>query len=130
MVWVISWSIRTKSALAKAIAEFDSLLGCIRRTKVESNRLDVLSEAVREYERKNLPVTERTPAERLRFLLDVHDLDTLRLAALTGIHAAFLDGVLSQSVDLSEEDANRLADHFALDRAAFRTRQAIRQPPA
>ena len=113
--------IRSKTALALAITEIDELLGRARRSKAESERLDQLSDAVRAYERKHMPVRPRSASERLRNLIELHETTTQQLAAATGVKWSILEDVLKGSGTFGGEDAQLLAEHFTLDAAAFLT---------
>lgn len=112
-------SIRSKAALDRAIAEIDALLGRPARTRIESKRLDLLSDAVREYERGKMPVAVRSPAERLRTLLELHEMNANQLAAEVGVGPDAIGGFLAGGC-LTEREASALARYFALDDAAFR----------
>ncbi len=112
-------AIPSRAALLATIAEIEFLLSRPRRTKSESSRLDRLSEAVREYERRKLPVAPRSPSERLHYLLEIHETNVEELSGSTGVNESKLQGVLSGNQKLSEADSARLADHFALDADAF-----------
>jgi antitoxin component HigA of HigAB toxin-antitoxin module len=111
--------IRSKSALRAAIAEIDELLGRPRRSRAESRRLEVLSDAVRAYEQEHLPVAERSVAERLRSLFEIHGVGVAALAETTGIPQASLAGVLGGTAKFTQEEAERLGQHFGLEPAAF-----------
>lgn len=113
-------SIRSKAALALAMAEIDFLLNRRRRSKAESDRLDQLGEAVRSYERKHFPVKPRSPGERLRYLLEIHETNVEELSVSTGVSKSLLQGLLDGTEKLPETDAATLADHFALEADAFR----------
>jgi antitoxin component HigA of HigAB toxin-antitoxin module len=112
-------TIRSNAALREAMAEIDSLLGRRNRTKTESTRLGVLSDAVRDYERAKMPVARRSPAERLRTLLELHGMESKRLAVEADIRPEAIDAILAGG-EPSEPDATALARFFALDATAFR----------
>jgi antitoxin component HigA of HigAB toxin-antitoxin module len=111
--------IRSKSALLAAIGEIDDLLSRSRRSQAESRRLEELSDAVRAYEQKNLPVAERSIAQRLRYLLEIHGVGVAEIAETAGISQASLTGVLRGTAKFNQEEAERLGKHFGLEPATF-----------
>jgi antitoxin component HigA of HigAB toxin-antitoxin module len=78
-------------ALDRAVRKIDALLDRgDGLSSEEALELDRLSNAVRRYEQKHLPVAAQAPGELLRFLLDANELSVEELAVATGVAASTL----------------------------------------
>ena len=122
-------TLRTEAELDAAIEEINSLVdrqGSL--SKAEEVHLTTLTDAVETYESAQESTPDLTPADQLRYLLDIHGKTTMQLAAKTGIRRDALEASLAGRRKLTVEEAKCLAIHFRLSPAAFRRPTARRTP--
>ena len=108
-------SVRTKTDYARAMATINSLLDEVGDDENHplAEVLDYLSDQVKAYEKKRVPIPEAEPREVLRFLMEQHGFkqEDLKDCAPQGRISDILNGKRSISKELAKSFARRFHVH-------------------
>ena len=113
--------IRTKAELSAATGILDRLFGKEDADAGEADYLDVLSDLVDSYERRNDPNydAQATGIEVLRALMQEHEMSQTALAAKLGISAPAMSLILSGNRPITADHARTLGKIFSVDPGVF-----------
>ncbi len=113
--------IRTKAELAAATGILDRLFGNEDADAGETDYLDVLSDLVDSYERRNDPNydADATGLEVLRALMEEHEMSQSALAAKLGISAPAMSLITSGDRPITADHARNLGKAFSVDPGVF-----------
>jgi antitoxin component HigA of HigAB toxin-antitoxin module len=118
--------LKTESDLDRAIQEIDDILACGRElTPAEKNRLDLLSEAVIEYEKIHHEIPVPSRGQMLRHLLDARGVSKSALAIQTGIPLSDLRMALLDKGSLSPSQLRGLARFFGVKRSLLESTPSV-----
>src|SRR3954464_3493270 len=87
----------------------------------EADYMEVLGRLIREYDETHsaLLKLKRTPIERLKFLLEQHNMNSIDLGKLLGSGSGQASLILNEKRELSKANIRTLAAHFKVSPAAF-----------
>ncbi|MGB7158861.1 MAG: helix-turn-helix domain-containing protein [Tepidisphaeraceae bacterium] len=113
--------IRTARELDAATAILDRMFGAAGLSREEDDYVQVLAGLVEKYEDEHDPVdlSNVTPAELLRHLMDENDMKSADLAELLEVGASAVSMILSGKREISKANAKRLAERFKADVSLF-----------
>jgi HTH-type transcriptional regulator/antitoxin HigA len=112
--------IRTEAELDRTIQEIDSLLDQGKALPVSTQqRLESLSDSVRQYESRHHPIPQPVGADILRQLLVANELTARQCAAVTGVACRSITAFLAGKRGLTSGEATKIALHFRLEPSIF-----------
>jgi HTH-type transcriptional regulator/antitoxin HigA len=111
--------IRDETAYRRALRWIDKLMKQKSKSAAEERLLELLAKLVNDYEESQDPTPDIEPSRLLRHLMDAGKLTQADVAKAAGIGRSTINDILSGRRGVSVENAFRLAQTFALDRAAF-----------
>jgi HTH-type transcriptional regulator/antitoxin HigA len=90
-------------------------------TSDQEDYLDLLSDLLLKYQSERHPRSRgrRTPAQRLKYLMEQSETTPTQLAKILGCSQPLVSLLLSGKRDLSKANAKKLAGHFRLDVGYF-----------
>jgi HTH-type transcriptional regulator/antitoxin HigA len=111
--------LRTDAQLTAAIKQIDGLLPKDRLTKLEQNRLSMLTRAVERYERLAIKMSPVSDVAMLRHLIEANDLTQMKLAEETGIAMSTISEILRGKRKMNLAHIRAFAKRFGLKPGAF-----------
>jgi antitoxin component HigA of HigAB toxin-antitoxin module len=112
--------IRTKADAAKATKILDELFSDHYEDAGEEEYVFMLAMALGDYEDKHLPVMEDpSPASRLRFMMDQHDMSQADLAKTMAVSVPTVSMILSGARVITTDNARKLGQIFGTNAGFF-----------
>lgn len=105
------------SRMRKVLDELVDLVGGRERHAL-AGLLDMVGELVEDYEAREVPIPESTPAEALRFLMESNKLSQVDLKTELGGQPV-VSAILSGKRGINGRQARALADRFGVSPAVF-----------
>lgn len=110
--------IRTQRALAKAYKLIDQLMST-DRSAAESDMLELLSMLVEEFESRDHPTPNISPAEMLSHLIAERGVAKAEVARETAIPRSTFTDILAGRRGISKANVSRLASYFDVSPSVF-----------
>ena len=110
--------IRSDREYRRALAQLEKLM-VPHPNAARSRLIEVLSALIENYESREIPTPQVSPAEMLAHLLDARGVKCADVAKKTGIAPATLSSVLAHRRGISKASARKLAGYFDVSPIVF-----------
>lgn len=111
-------AIRSRRDYERAISQLEELM-VPRPSAARGQLIEMLATLVEAYESQEFPTPELPASQVLAHLLEARGVTRAEVARATGVSAATLSSVLSNSRGISKANARKLAEYFNVSPLAF-----------
>jgi HTH-type transcriptional regulator / antitoxin HigA len=111
--------IRSKAAYARALSQVEKLMATPHLDRAQSEMLELLATLVEQYESREHPTPQSTPAEMLAHFLEARNLSQAELSRVAGIPRSVLANVLAGRRAISKASAVKLSKYFGVSLSLF-----------
>lgn len=111
--------IRNEEQYQEYLALFEELFFLENRTQEQEDLFDTLALLIGDYEDKQYPTPDASPADVLKHLMEVRGMSQADLVKVTGLKSGRVSEIVNGKREISKELAKKLASFFEVQPGLF-----------